>query len=506
MSRRSTGTVRLIGGRWRAKWTRADGTRSRWVPIPAKDDPPIAPDDEAGARAYAASLAPSVKSAGVGGGSVETVDAYARRWLRDRDGRIASIEADRARMRLHVLPHLGPLDVRTFTRDDVEALRDELDAKIAKGALAWKTVASVWTLVTSMCGDMVSAKKREFRARKDNPCADVKPPERGDKKAKQYLYPSEFLTFVSCEAVPLRLRRGVAIAVYTFVRDGELRELRWDGGDLDLAHGTLSVTRSVTRTGSVKSTKSGETRRFAVEPNILPLLRALHTEAEGKGHVVRFRDRHMARDLRLWLARAGVNRPELHKGDAHRKPITWHDLRATGITWMAVRGDDPLKIKQRAGHSTFSTTEGYIREAEAVRDGFGEVFPLLPQSILAHSLGQVGHLHANLSSKMVEALGIEPRSENASLTHLRTYPALCIAPGRACRRALPGASHLFDLAARPVTRRLAIQLVDALRRVLADPSVGRRSVLLGSERDRVVVRNQSIRGFLRGPAGHGTQQ
>jgi hypothetical protein len=25
-------------------------------------------------------------------------------------------------------------------------------------------------------------------------------------------------------------------------------------------------------------------------------------------------------------------------------------LRATGITWAAVRGDDPLRIKQRAGH------------------------------------------------------------------------------------------------------------------------------------------------------------
>jgi hypothetical protein len=43
--------------------------------------------------------------------------------------------------------------------------------------------------------------------------------------------------------------------------------------------------------------------------------------------------------------------------------------RATGITWMAVRGDDPLKIKQRAGHTTFQTIEGYIREAEAVRSG-----------------------------------------------------------------------------------------------------------------------------------------
>jgi hypothetical protein len=42
---------------------------------------------------------------------------------------------------------------------------------------------------------------------------------------------------------------------------------------------------------------------------------------------------------------------------------------------MAVRGDDPLKIKQRCGHTTFSTTELYIREAEAVQEGFGVPFP-----------------------------------------------------------------------------------------------------------------------------------
>ena len=46
------------------------------------------------------------------------------------------------------------------------------------------------------------------------------------------------------------------------------------------------------------------------------------------------------------------------------------------------RGDDALKIKQRAGHASFSTTEGYIREAENLRDGFGEVFPELPRSMV----------------------------------------------------------------------------------------------------------------------------
>ena len=52
---------------------------------------------------------------------------------------------------------------------------------------------------------------------------------------------------------------------------------------------------------------------------------------------------------------------------------------------MAARGDDPLRIKQRAGHSSFRTTEGYIREAENLGASFGKVFPPLPD--LARGLG-----------------------------------------------------------------------------------------------------------------------
>jgi hypothetical protein len=34
-------------------------------------------------------------------------------------------------------------------------------------------------------------------------------------------------------------------------------------------------------------------------------------------------------------------------------------------------------IIQRAGHESFATTQLYVREAEAIREGFGEVFPPL---------------------------------------------------------------------------------------------------------------------------------
>jgi hypothetical protein len=126
-------------------------------------------------------------------------------------------------------------------------------------------------------------------------------------------------------------------------------------------------------------------------------------------------DRHLSRVLRRLLTVAKVERAELYASDLTRKPITWHDLRATGLTWLAVRGEEPLRIKQRAGHTAFAMTEKYIREGEAVRDGFGDVFPPLPEDLLggvslAESLSGPPDAHDTASNKpdaTVEAPGIE---------------------------------------------------------------------------------------------------
>jgi hypothetical protein len=80
MGRRSTGTVRVLQGehgrQWHAKWTRADGTRTEWLPL----DPAIRLDDVARAKALAARLALRVRRASAvgGAGAAETVD-YAQR-------------------------------------------------------------------------------------------------------------------------------------------------------------------------------------------------------------------------------------------------------------------------------------------------------------------------------------------------------------------------------------------------------------------------------------------
>jgi integrase len=176
--------------------------------------------------------------------------------------------------------------------------------------------------------------------------------------------------------------------------------------DIELDHGTIHIHRSRNREDvHDKGTKTKAARRFTMEPAIVPLVRAMHEESNGEGHVIQLpNDKHLARDFRQWLSAADVDRAELHASTPTRKAMTFHDLRATGLTWLAIRGDDPLKIMQRAGHADFSTTQGYIRTAEAVRDGFGRVFPPLP----SHPMDQtIGPTVMQMRGMIVEAPGIE---------------------------------------------------------------------------------------------------
>jgi integrase len=332
-------------------------------------------------------------------GEGETFGIWTERWMGDRAARgLSSVADDRGRMRKHVIPIIGMHPMATITRDQIECLVEDLDRKIDlddddEEAIGWKTAFNIWGLVTKAFDDAVNAKKRDLRARPDNPCTGIKGPERGKRKAKQYIFPDEFLKLMAAgdEVVPLRYKVLYAVAVYTFMRAGELEALDW-ASDVDLEHNIIHVTKSIDRrTGKPKSTKTGETRRIPIDPNLRPLLQAIHDARKDQlpadqeavtGPVLWLPpDEERAATLRKHLQAAGVKRPELYANDEQRKNLTFHDLRATGITWSAVRGDDPLRIKQRAGHSGFATTEGYIREAENLGRDFGDPFPPLPPGL-----------------------------------------------------------------------------------------------------------------------------
>ena len=85
--------------------------------------------------------------------------------------------------------------------------------------------------------------------------------------------------------------------------------------------------------------------------------RANQTEIIGAGK--------QARRLRDRLTAAGVTRDALHNTTEQAVQITFHDLRATGVTRCALRGDSMISIRDRAGHTDVEQTNDYVRRASS---------------------------------------------------------------------------------------------------------------------------------------------
>lgn len=370
------------------------GERSRRVCLPAGTSKEDAKAQAIRLKAIAWSAGavlatpPTTEAAG------ETVEGWGERWWQSREARGMSVKDEKCRWRKWILSapigeHVfGDLGIALVTREDVEDLVKHLDTQVRAESLSWKTATNAWGLLSKAMSDACEAKDRDLRARTDNPTQNVRPPDRGQRRLKAWLHPSEVTRVLSCSDVALSVRRAIALNVYLYTRPGELRALCWS--DVDLAAGRVSVYRSTLRDGREKGTKTERPRGVPLEPTLLRLLTALRGDGDERIATLP-PDTALSDVLRESLRRAGVTRQELFTTDRRRKQITWYDLRATGITWLAIRGLDPLKIMHRAGHEHFQTTQGYIREAESVGSNFGEVFPELPNELfhVAQSLPRV---------------------------------------------------------------------------------------------------------------------
>jgi integrase len=379
MPRPRTGQVYVEwhGDHWDVRIDLPDGSRSRRACMPSSLSKEEAKAEGRRLKALAwragATLATEEQPEDTG----ETMDRWFVRWLAEREERgLASVRDDDGRWRRWLFPLLGDRPVAAVSRRDLERVVEDLDKRVRAGELSWKTARHVWGMCTKMFSDACRSKRLDLRVREDNPAKDVRGPDRGADKAKAYLYPEELVAVLSCSSVPLRWRRLFALMVYTYARPGELAALEWS--DVDFTRGTIHIHRALDDDGKAKPTKTKVTRRIPIETNLRPLLAVLKAEASGPRVVPSMPPEcDLSKRLRDYLKRAGVARAELFANDATRKQIRFYDLRATGITWMALRGDEPLRIMQRAGHTEFSTTMGYVRAAETLGD-VGEPFPPLP--------------------------------------------------------------------------------------------------------------------------------
>lgn len=389
MPKPRTGTIECRKGVYYIRPTLADGTRGPRRSLPKGTT-------EARAREIAAAMTEKAKARGTTKDKlpkkIERVDAPKGRtvsdwfgaWLDERERRgLTSVKDDRGRWSKWIEPKLGALEMAKVATEDLERFVEHIDERVAAGDLSWKTAKNVWGLVTKAFDDAARSKTLALRVRKDNPAKDVRGPDQGAKKSKQYIYPSEFVAVMNCAEVPIRWRRLIALNIYLYCRAGELEALHVD--DVDLEHQVVHIHRSIDRqTGELKETKTNNPRRVPVEPNLMPLLRQIVKEAraEKRDRLVKMPPLcDLSVRLRQYLRWAGVHRAELYKTTATSKQITWHDLRATGATWMAIRGDEPQRIMARCGHENMATTMGYVREAESLNVPPDTVFPPLPAAL-----------------------------------------------------------------------------------------------------------------------------
>jgi integrase len=392
MSARHEGHVEYVDGKpgelghYRVRLRLEDGSR----PYVHLDPSPRSPAAERRAREKARAWMERVRSGElVLAGkrpdvAAETVSQWFERYLEYRASRGQQTVGDsRGRFVNWIEPVIGKHAMAAVTAEQLEDLVAILDAAVDEERISWKTAKNVWGEVTAAFNQACRSKRKDLRVRQDNPVLNVPGPDGGQRRRQPILYPDEVATLLACERVDLRWREVYALAVYTGARAGELSALR--ACDLDLVHRRMTIARQQDRTtGELRLTKTKSARSFDIEPAVLPLVERLARDSNGGALVHLSTDSHRAKLLRTHLEVAGITRRELFVcDDPTQMPFTFHGLRHTHLTWMAVRGDDAVKIQMRAGHTDFKMTQRYVEAARTLGGGFGVPFPELAADLVA---------------------------------------------------------------------------------------------------------------------------
>lgn len=331
----------------------------------------------------------------------ESCNTYFKRhaaW-RELDG-LRDVRKERTIWNKWLAPSIGERPIAAVTRDEVEAIREHLDAQIAlrvreglQRGISSDTAQNIWSVLRTMFRASVGSRHPDLRVRTADPASGIQRPVDAPTRGKTFLYPVEFWSLVACMRVPRRWREVYAIATYTYVRPEELEALTWN--DVDWLGEKISVSKSVDgRTHEPKpSVKSrAAVREVPIEPELLPLLERMHRQRDADDAPIvpamrEINDKHRAHLLRRHLREAGVTqRDRLFQSTDLLRPIDFRSLRDTGITWMALRGDTLQSMRRRAGHKDIETTDGYIKMAEDETGGrMGLPYSPLPPDLVRGS-------------------------------------------------------------------------------------------------------------------------
>ncbi|MDR0848891.1 MAG: site-specific integrase [Propionibacteriaceae bacterium] len=281
-----------------------------------------------------------------------TLAEYAEKWISSGGFRPSYVKRVSSLLKLHILPVLGEYRLNAITRAMVRDWWDGLDKNKRRTAdLAFGALRSI----------MTSAKEDDHEWITENP---VRVKGAGgpsnEREASKAAITGEQLRAV-VDNMPPRWALGVSIAAWAGLRSGEVRELRRK--DLDLEHGKLTVSRSVTtglegRVIGQPKTTAGVRTIDLPQPLIEDIRHHLNSWAQiGQ------------EGLLFYAPVGGGNVPENTWRKAYNRAcdaagvsgIPFHELRAHMKTRLELAGATDRETTAIMGHTDMGTSRRYNR-------------------------------------------------------------------------------------------------------------------------------------------------
>jgi integrase len=381
----------LPNGTWRIRWFDHEGTRHSevWDNFKTADRALIAHRKEAQDNRELAKrglLIPKKEP--------PLFSDFAKRWIETYPaaaGNRKSTKRDKEmHLRVHIEPAFKSLRLDQIRGEVVDKFFADLSTKDVgkkrKKKLSPKTIRNIRTTLAKMF--VTAVEWGELGVAPKLP--KVKVPESA----------FDFLTFEEADKVLAACRNEeeralIMFALRTGCRMGEQRAL--ERGDIDYNASKVIITRSMGEDFEVGPTKSGKGRKITLTPQLAAALKAIE-HLRGPLVFCRMDGKPYTKDQlheRIWGAcrRAGIRR------------MTWHSLRHTYASHLAMRNVPLKKIQELLGHATIMMTMKYSHLMPGNDEDVIAALDRWPQS--GHGAGDASN-DAELQAKKVTPPGSSP--------------------------------------------------------------------------------------------------
>lgn len=254
-----------------------------------------------------------------------------------------SVINDRQQLRDYLIRRWGKMDLAEISRLDIVNLQSSLTAE---GRLSPKTINNIISLTKKVFSDAV-----KWECLKSSPADfidQIKLPEQ-DFRFWTFDERDRFLGWTKVN--DYALYEVVAVSVHTGLRKGEQEGLLRDC--IDFERRQIIVKRKVCdKTGKLETfTKGKKIRRIPMNDIVYEILLS-RKDLPMDAPVLPFDYHHMVqRRMAPAIEKAGVSR------------ITFHDLRHTVASLLAMMGVSAYVIKELLGHASITTTMRYMHLA-----------------------------------------------------------------------------------------------------------------------------------------------